>query len=212
MLRTSPFIVPAQPALRAHPPAGEAWLHEVKFDGYRCQLHKAHSEVAIFSKNGREFSNRFPGIRAVLLTLPCRSAILDGEVVVCREDGTPDFRALHAGNYTEESLCVWCFDLMGLNSEDLRQSPLVARRQKLEELLRRLDHPSLRYSQAFKNGEQLLAECRKRRLEGIVCKRKRAPYKSGKCDWSKVKCTQWQKDNKDRGELFTRPRRADPAS
>jgi len=138
--------------------------------------------------------------------------ILDGEVVVCREDGASDFRALLAGNYSQESLCVWCFDLMGLNGEDLRHLRPIARRQKLEELLRRLDHPYLRYSEAFKNGEQLLAECRKRGLEGIVCKRKCAPYKSGTCDWSKVKCAQWQEDNKDRGELFTRPRRADPAS
>jgi len=60
---------------------GDAWLHEVKFDGYRCQPHKAGQDVLIFSKNGRDFTNRFPGIRDALLSLPCRSAIIDGEVV-----------------------------------------------------------------------------------------------------------------------------------
>jgi len=80
------------------PPTGDAWLHEVKFDGYRCQLHKAGEGVVIFSKNGREFTNRFPGIRDVLPSLPCNSAIIDGEVVACKKDGTPDFRALHSGN------------------------------------------------------------------------------------------------------------------
>jgi bifunctional non-homologous end joining protein LigD len=86
------------------PPAGDAWLHEVKFDGYRCQLHKAGDDIVIFSKNGREFTNRFPGIRDSALTLPCKSAVIDGEVVACKEDGTPDFRALHSGNYRQEIL------------------------------------------------------------------------------------------------------------
>ena len=112
MLHTSPFIIPAQPALRVRPPAGDAWLHEVKFDGYRCQLHKAANDTVIFSRNGRDFTNRFPGIRDAVLTLPCKSAIIDGEVVACRKDGTPDFRALHSGNYSQEILCVRCFDLM----------------------------------------------------------------------------------------------------
>src|SRR5262245_55202577 len=187
VLRLSSF--PAQPALRVRPP-GDAWLHEVKFDGDRCQLHKAGNEVVILSKHGRDFTNRFPGIRGAVLTLPCKSTIIDGEVVACRHDGTPDFRALHSGNYSQEILCVWCFDLMELNSEDLRLLPLVTRKQKLGALLRRLDHPYVRYSEPFKNGEQLLAECRHRGLEGIVSKRKHAPYKSGKCDWIKVKCAQ----------------------
>jgi bifunctional non-homologous end joining protein LigD len=82
----------------------------------------------------------------------------------------------------------------------------VARKQKLEALLRRHEHRYVRYSEPFKNGEQLLAECRTRRLEGIISKRKHAPYKSGKCDWIKVKCAQWKEENKDRGELFMRPR------
>jgi hypothetical protein len=81
VLRPCPFIVPAQPALRVHPPKADAWLHEVKFDGYRCQPHKTGDETIIFSKNGRDFTNRFPGIRDALLTLPSKSAIMDGEVV-----------------------------------------------------------------------------------------------------------------------------------
>jgi bifunctional non-homologous end joining protein LigD len=101
-LRSSPFITRAQPALRVRPAAGDAWLHEVKFDGYRCQLHKAGDDVVIFSRNGREFTNRFPGIHDAVLTLPCKSAVIDGEVVACKEHGTPEFRALHSGNYTEE--------------------------------------------------------------------------------------------------------------
>ena len=203
MLRILPFIVPAQPSLRARPPVGDAWLHEVKFDGYRCQLHKAGKDVVIFSRNGREFTERFPGIRDAVLTLHCRSAII-GEVVDCNEDGTPNFRRLHFRRYADQTLCVWAFDVMELNGADLRPLPLTARKQKLGALLRRHDNPCVRYSEPFKDGEQLLAECGPRGLEGIVSKRKQAPYRSGKCDWVKVKCAQWKEDNKDRGELFMR--------
>jgi hypothetical protein len=93
-----------------------------------------------------------------------------------------------------EDPCVWAFDLMELNGEDLRPFPLVARKRKLELIVRRHDHPYMRHSEPFKNGEQLLAECGQRGLEGIVSKRKHSPYKSGKCDWVKVKCAQWRED------------------
>jgi bifunctional non-homologous end joining protein LigD len=183
---------------------GDAWLHEVKFDGYRCQLQKAGKDVVIFSRNRREFSDRFPRIRDAVLMLPCRSAIIDGEVVACNEDGTPNFPRLHFRRYVDLTLCVWAFDLMELNGEDLRPLPLLARKQKLGALLRRHKHPYVRYSEPFKDGEQLLVECGPRGLEGIVSKRKNAPYRSGKCDWIKVKCAQWRETNRNRGDWFAR--------
>jgi ATP-dependent DNA ligase len=93
-----------------------------------------------------------PQIGDALLTLPCKGTIIDGEVVACREDGTADFRALHSGKYTQDILCVWCSDLMGLNREDLRSRSLLARKRKLAMLLRRHDHPYVRYSEPFENG------------------------------------------------------------
>jgi ATP-dependent DNA ligase len=69
------------------------------------------------------------------------------EVVASKEDGTPDFRALHSGNYTQEILCVWAFDLMQLNGEDLRPFPLVARKRKLNVILRRHEHLYVRHSE-----------------------------------------------------------------
>jgi hypothetical protein len=74
------LIIPAQPVSRVRPPAGDAWLQEMKFDGYRCQVHKAGDDVVIFSKNGRESTNCFPGIRDAVLTLPCKSAVLDARL------------------------------------------------------------------------------------------------------------------------------------
>src|SRR5262245_13538559 len=78
----------------------------------------------------------------------------------------------------------------------LRPFPLVARKRKLDVILHRHDHPYVRHSEPFKNGEQLLAECRQRRLEGVVSKRKHSPYTSGKCDWVKVKCDQDRKSTR----------------
>jgi bifunctional non-homologous end joining protein LigD len=85
-----------------------------------------------------------------VLALPCKSAVIDGEVVACKEDDTPDFRALHSGNYRQEILCVWAFDLLELNGEDLRPFPLVTRKRKLELMLHRHDHPYVRRSEPLK--------------------------------------------------------------
>src|SRR5258705_4185698 len=95
----------------------------------------------------------------------------------------------------------WVLRSHGADDDDLRSLPLIARKQKLETMLRRHDHPYVRYSEPFKNAAQLLIECRQRRLEGIVSKKKQAPYKSGKCDRIKVKCTQWKEENKKSGRV-----------
>ena len=91
--------------------------------------------------------------------LPIKSCIIDGEVVACRADGAPDFRALHGGNYAETDLCVWSFDLLELDGKDMRHMPLIVRRLQLGKLLRTFDHDALRYSEAFRDPERLLAEC-----------------------------------------------------
>ena len=202
VLRLLRFIPPAQPVERSRPPKGPDWLHEVKWDGYRAQLVKLGDRVAVLSRNGKKFTGRFIGVWEALRALPAKSAIIDAEIVACREDGVPDFRALHSGNYSDEILCAWCFDLMEFNGVDLTPLPLMARKMKLGTLLKRYDHGSLRYSEPFTDPEKLLRECSRLRLEGIVSKKKDAPYRSGHCDWIKVKCAQWREANQDRGELF----------
>jgi len=167
----SAFIEPALPVLKPRPPKGDGWIHEIKFDGYRVQLHMHGGKVTIYSKNGSDFTNRFSRIAAALSELPVKSCIIDGEVVACRADGSPDFRALHGGNYAQTDLCVWCFDLLALDGRDLRHMPLIVRRLQLGKLLRTFDHDALRYSEGFASAEKLLAECDKRGLEGIVVKR-----------------------------------------
>ena len=91
------FITPSAPVLKSAPPSGGGWLHEVKFDGWRAQLHKFGDEVVIFTRDGHDFTGRFPTIRDSMLSLPARSAIIDAEIVVCDGDGKPDFEALMFG-------------------------------------------------------------------------------------------------------------------
>ena len=89
MLRNNPFIEPCQPTIQKEPPTGPQWLHEVKFDGYRIQIHKAGKDVSLFSKNGNDFTNRFPDITYAIAALPTTSFILDAELTACSHDGSP---------------------------------------------------------------------------------------------------------------------------
>ena len=77
VLKRNPFIIPSAPVLKRQPPTGPQWLHEVKFDGWRAQLHKAGDEVAIFTRKGHDYTKRFPTIRDSLLAPPAKSAIID---------------------------------------------------------------------------------------------------------------------------------------
>jgi len=198
------FILPALPTLRDRTPKGSDWTCEVKFDGYRVQLHKAGDDARILSKNGTDFSGRFPRLVSQLKHLPCRDAVIDGEAVVCRPDGTPDFRALHSGSFDPPALVAWCFDLMSHDGADLRALPLVTRRHHLQKLLSKGEHPALRLSETFADPEALLRECDARGLEGIVMKKAGGPYRSGKCDWIKIKTQSWKHANADCAELFRR--------
>ena len=195
------FITPAAPVLKREPPAGPQWIHEVKFDGWRMQLHKVCDRVVVFSRNGVDMTDRFGMIRDKVLSLPAASAIIDAELVTCDSDGKPDFNALMNGQ--RENLCAWCFDLLELDGRDMRHLPLVERKAALRELLITADDDAMRYSDEFDDPEKLLAVATKMGLEGIVSKLGHQPYKSGKnVGWIKVKTASWREANRDRFEMF----------
>ena len=195
------FITPSAPVLKSTPPSDGGWLHEVKFDGWRAQLHKCGDEVVIFTRNGHDYTRRFPTIRDSLLSLPARSAIIDAEIVVCDGDGKPDFNALMEGRAGH--LCAWCFDLLELNGYRERKRALIDRKAMLRQLLIKADDHVLRYSDEFANAEKLLAVATKQGLEGIVSKKATQQYVSGKnVGWIKVKTASWREANRDRWELF----------
>jgi bifunctional non-homologous end joining protein LigD len=199
------FIPPALATLRASTPDGGRWQYELKFDGYRAQLHKAAGTATVFGKNGGDLTSRFPTIVTALLALPVRSCIIDGELIAAGAEGQPDFLALLHGRHVP--VCVYAFDLLELQGRDLRELPLEQRRAQLKRLLNRSKSNLIRFSDSFPDPIVLLAECIRLGLEGIVCKRKDAPYRSGtRCGWVKVKTEQWKAAHRYRAKLFEKTR------
>jgi bifunctional non-homologous end joining protein LigD len=181
-------------------PTGAEWLHEVKFDGYRVQAHKVGSRVVIYSRNGHDFTERFPSIAELMHELPAKAAVLDGEVVASDADGRPNFARLHVRFTRPGAIHLWAFDLLAFNGRDLRSQPLVKRQACLQALLERFGCPAVSLSEPF---EELLRVAEEHGLEGVVSKRRDAPYRSGECrDWRKVKTVTWREANRERWRLF----------
>jgi bifunctional non-homologous end joining protein LigD len=161
--------------------------HEVKFDGYRLHLHKEGKVVALFSRNGNDFTSRFSHIAITARAIPAKSVVLDCELTACHDDGSPNFSALL--HKLDMPLCVWVFDILSYLGKDLRALKLGARRQKLNKLTARVDMPMFQCSEIFLDPHALFKACSDRRMEGIVSKRVDRPYQSGpSTDWVKVKC------------------------
>ena len=133
-----------------------------------------------------------------------RSLIIDGELVACDGDGVPDFYRLHS-HRRDCGLCVWAFDLLHHNGRDLRELPLIERKARLEKVIIAANAGWLHYSESFDDGFELRKAADRMKLEGIVSKRRDAPYRSGKqSDWIKTKCATWRQANKERWRLFER--------
>jgi len=172
----------------------------VKFDGFRVQIHKDGNDVALFSRNGNDFTHRFPVLARALARLPTKAVTLDGELAAYDETGAPNFYALMA---RRGEVCVWIFDILSQSCKDLRHLPLITRRTKLDQLMHRVHSPLVRYSETFSDARALLNACEQRKLEGVVSKRADAAYRSGPSrTWIKVKCESWREANKHRHELF----------
>jgi len=197
------FITPCSPIRAKEVPGGDGWVHEVKFDGYRVQAHKIGSRVVIYSRNVHDFTERFPSISQQLHELPAKAAVLDGEVVASDADGRPNFARQHVRWTRPGTIHLWAFDLLAFNGRDLRPQPLVKRQAVLRSLLERFGCPAVSLSEPFEDGPALLRVAEERGLEGIVSKRRDAPYRSGECrDWRKVKTTAWREANRERWRLF----------
>ena len=163
------FIQPCSPVHAKTVPAGDEWQHEIKFDGFRVQIHKLGNEVELFSRNGSRFSRRFPRLVGVLRELPAKSVILDGEIVASDAAGMPDFWRLFLRAAEPAELHVWAFDLLALNRKDLRKWSPEDRQGRLQALVSQFDSPVLLHSEAFDDGEALEARARRRGEQAPRC-------------------------------------------
>ena len=168
-------------------PTGPMWWHEIKHDGYRLMVRRAPSGVCIRSRRGYDWTDRFPLIVEAASRLRATSFVFDGEGVILRPDGVSDFDALHDGRrYGEAQLLA--FDLLEIDGEDLRPQPLERRKARLEKLLHG-SCPGIQLTEHVEApGRLVFAHACALGLEGIVSKRRDAPYRHGRCrTWLKVK-------------------------
>ncbi len=184
------FIEPQRAMLAERPPSGDVWVHEIKFDGYRMQAAIQDNVAHLFTRNGHDWSDRFPEITAALATLP--DAIIDGELVALDVEGRPDFPALQASidRRTTGALYFFAFDLLAARGLDLKARPLLDRKKELKRLLGRDPPPGVVYvDHLAEPGEKVLRSACAMGLEGIISKRSDALYRSGRTGtWIKTKC------------------------
>jgi bifunctional non-homologous end joining protein LigD len=179
-------------------PQGDAWVHEIKFDGYRILCRVKNRRAVFLTREGNDWSHRFSFLSEAALALPVKEALLDGEVVALREDGSTDFQLLQNSlkEATGADLVYFVFDLLHLDGRNLIDAPLLSRKENLQGLFkagRGANRDLIRYSEHWLEGNALFEEASARSLEGIISKRHDQPYRSGRSrDWLKIKCVHSQ--------------------
>jgi bifunctional non-homologous end joining protein LigD len=181
------FIDPCLPRAAKQPPSGRGWIHEIKHDGFRIMARRADGRVRLLTRNGTNFSNRFPQIVAAVTVLPVRSCLLDGEAVVCNEEGLAVFELIRGYRHdTAAALCT--FDLREVDGKDLRRAPIEERKRTLAKLLSH-PHAGIAFNQHYDaDGAIIYKHACALGCEGIVSKRRGSAYRSGRvAHWLKVK-------------------------
>ena len=200
-------LAPQLAMLVSATPPGE-WVAEAKFDGYRLMARIDKGKPRLITRGGNDWTDRLPALAQALAGLGVDSGWLDGEIVVLRDDGAPDFNLLQnaigqPARSRQADIVYFLFDAPYLNGHDLREVPLVHRRAVLRELMagREGEHDGadeedslLRFSEDFAvPPEEMLAAACQMRLEGLILKRPDSPYVSSRSDsWVKLKCQQRQ--------------------
>lgn len=184
------WVEPCLPTLVDNVPTGDQWMYEVKWDGYRVSIYIDKGDVKIRTRNGSDWTKRFPRVSSAAAALNVQTAIIDGEVVMLDNEGRSLFADLHAAASREHAPDATCyaFDLLWLNGEDLRNRPLSDRRLELETICPGQD--GLNISEEFEgDGETFYREACRYGLEGIIAKRRDSTYRSGRCnEWRMLNC------------------------
>src|SRR5271157_791321 len=173
-------------------PAGPEWLHEIKYDGYRLFARIEHGKVRLITRNGLDWTDKFPDLAHAFARLPVDTALIDGELVHLASDGTTNFSGLQdaIASGKTSSLSFFAFDLVYRDGWDLTGASLEDRKAALGEIIPPQAAGILRYSDhQMGQGPAVLRQASNLGLEGIVSKRRESPYRGGRgADWLKVKC------------------------
>ena len=197
--RKKPFpkeLPPQLATLTDAAPEGDEWIHEIKLDGYRVTAFVNNGKTKLFTRNGHDWTRRFPEVATLLSRMPVDRAILDGEMVVMSDDGSSSFRKLQEALSRNRTTGVvfQVFDLLYLGEHDLTHAELATRKTILKQLVDSSGFDGggrVRYSDHIRGqGPEFFSQACRLGLEGIISKRADGRYRSGRGrQWLKVKCT-----------------------
>ncbi len=185
------FIAPQLATLATAPPEGSEWLHEIKYDGYRAIATLGGGRCRMYTRSGKDWTQKFAPIADALRELKVSSAVLDGEIVAQDAQGRSSFQLLQSSLKDGRSpLTYYVFDILELDGRDLRDEPLKRRKEILRRVLKGAP-AAIRYSEDVEGqGDRVLAQACRLGLEGIVSKEADKPYLSRRThSWLKCKCT-----------------------
>jgi bifunctional non-homologous end joining protein LigD len=190
-------------------PTGNSWIHEYKYDGYRLLLAVGDGVATAWTRNGKDWSDKFKPLVKAATRLPAGS-LIDGEAVAIDDKGRPSFQLLQSTLKERQgaNLVFYAFDLLVERGKDIRKLPTTERKERLAALLEGVPTPILFGDHVVGRGEELFREICKQGGEGIISKKADAPYRGTRTrDWLKIKCIQrqefviigWSESDKRRG-------------
>jgi bifunctional non-homologous end joining protein LigD len=168
------------------------WVFEVKWDGYRVITKIENGTVTLYSRNGLDVTEKYQTLAEAAAKID-HNAVIDGELVALDSKGKPSFSLMQKASENPSALVYYAFDILALDGEDLRDKPLLQRKEVLKEILPKKG--VIRYSDHIeKQGKKYFAAASRQDLEGVMAKRKDSPYVSGARtkDWLKVKTSKRQ--------------------
>jgi bifunctional non-homologous end joining protein LigD len=185
-----------KPRLLEKPPTAGDWMYELKFDGIRAIAVKIDKKVSLLSRNENELARRFPEIVEAIKNLPVRECVIDGEVVALDDEGRSSFQLLQALELEGRKSPVrfYVFDLLQLDGKSLIKLPLGQRKELLAKLCEGVADPIRFSGEIGSDATKLLAEVKRRGLEGLIGKQRNSPYEPGRRSgaWIKLKCVNEQ--------------------
>jgi bifunctional non-homologous end joining protein LigD len=189
-----PFQEPQLATLVDEVPTGTSWIHEYKYDGYRLLLAVGDGVATAWTRNGKDWSDKFKALVKAAAKLPA-GCLVDGEAVALDDKGLPSFQLLQSTLQEKQgaNLAFYAFDLIVDRGEDIKKLPTIERKQRLAALLKGVPAPILFGDHVIGRGEELFREICKQGGEGIISKKAGSPYRNGRTrDWLKIKCIQRQ--------------------
>jgi bifunctional non-homologous end joining protein LigD len=204
-----PFEEPQLATLVDEVPTGSGWIHEIKYDGYRLLLAVGEGVATAWTRNGKDWSDKFKALVKAAARLPA-GCLIDGEAVALDDEGRPSFQLLQSTLKDQRgaNLAFYAFDLLIDRGEDIRKLPNIDRKERLAALLEGVPPPIIYGDHIVGRGQEMFDAVCKQGGEGIISKKAGAAYSGTRTrNWLKIKCIQrqefvivgWSESDKRRG-------------